>query len=81
MILMMSFIGWKVGGFGAVAGALATFGPSCTMTFVAHRLWDRFRDAPWQRIVRRGLAPLTMGLVIAGDLVHRTPDGRAQRLR
>jgi chromate transporter len=39
------------------------------MYFTAYRLCDRFRDAPWQRIVRRGLAPLTIGLVIAGGYV------------
>ena len=70
MILMMSFLGLKVGGIpGAVAGALATFGPPCLMYYLSHRLWDRFRDMPWQRIVRRGLAPLTVGLVIAGGYV------------
>src|SRR4029077_16671614 len=39
MILMMSFIGWKVWGIpGAIASALATFGPPCAMYFVAYRL-------------------------------------------
>jgi chromate transporter len=70
MILMMSFVGLKVGGIpGAIASAVATFGPPCAMYFTAYRLWDRFRNAPWQRIVRRGLAPLTIGLVIAGGYV------------
>ena len=70
MILMMSLIGLKVGGIpGAVASALATFGPPCAMYYVSYRLWDRFREMPWQRIVRRGLAPLTIGLVIAGGYV------------
>ena len=33
MILMMSFVGWKVWGIpGAVASALATFGPPCAMS-------------------------------------------------
>jgi len=70
MILMMSFIGLKVGGIaGAAASALATFGPPCAMYYLSYRLWDRFREMPWQRIVRRGLAPLTIGLVIAGGYV------------
>ncbi|HVC56502.1 MAG TPA: chromate transporter [Stellaceae bacterium] len=67
MILLMSLIAWKVGGVpAAAAGALATFGPSCTLAFAAFRLWDRFRDAAWQRRLRRGLVPVTIGLVIAG---------------
>src|ERR1700758_2354751 len=45
MILMMSFIGLKVGGIpGAVISALAAFGPPCTMYYAAYGLWDRFRD-------------------------------------
>src|SRR5271170_6054288 len=76
MILMMSFIGWKVWGFpGAVASAFATFGPPCVMYFSAYRLWDRFHDAPWQRIVRLGLVPVVMGIVIAsGAVMARAAD-------
>ena len=70
MILMMSLVGWKVWGFpGALASAFATFGPPCTIYFAAYRLWDRFHDLPWQRIVRQGLVPVTMGLVIASGMV------------
>jgi chromate transporter len=54
---------------GAIASALATFEPPCLMYCLSHRLWHRFRDMPWQRIARRGLAPLTIGLVIAGGYV------------
>jgi chromate transporter len=70
MILMMSFVGWKVWGFpGAVVSAFATFGPPCTIYFAAYRVWDRFRDTRWQRIVRLGLVPVVMGLVIASGVV------------
>ena len=70
MILMMSLVGWKVWGFpGAVTSAFATFGPPCAIYFTAYRLWDRFRNSPWQRIVRLGLVPVVMGLVIAGGTV------------
>ena len=70
MILMMSFVGLKVGGIaGAVASAVATFGPPCLMYYTGYRLWDRFRDTPWQRLVRLAFAPLTIGLVIAGGYV------------
>ena len=38
MILMMSFVGWKVWGFpGAAASAFATFGPPCAMYFAAYQ--------------------------------------------
>jgi chromate transporter len=76
MILMMSLVGLKVAGFpGAVASAVATFGPPCSIYFVAYRLWDRFRTAPWQEIVRRGLVPVTLGLVVAsGTVMARAAD-------
>ena len=76
MILMMSFIGWKVAGLpGAIASACATFAPPCAMYSAAYRLWNRFRDAPWQRLARAGLAPLTAGFVVAGGTVMaRTAD-------
>ena len=67
---MMSFVGLKVGGIsGGIISALVTFGPPCLIYYSAYRLWDRFRDRPWQQVVRRGLAPLTIGLVIAGGYV------------
>ena len=46
-----------------------TFGPPCVMYFASYRLWHRFRDAAWQSIVRGGLVPVTIGLVIAGGVV------------
>lgn len=67
MILMMSLLGWKVWGLpGAIASAAATFGPPCAMYYTAYRFWHRRADAPWQIVVRRGLVPVTIGLVIAG---------------
>jgi chromate transporter len=79
MILMMSFIGWKVGGFPiAIASALVTFVPSCALAYAAFGFWDRFRNTAWQQRVQRGLAPVTIGLVIAGGFVMaRTGSGWA----
>jgi len=70
MILMMGLIGWKVAGIpGAIAGASATAVPPCTIYFVSSRLWNRFRDAAWQKIARVSLAPLTFGLIVAGGTI------------
>ncbi len=76
MILMMSFVGWKVWGFpGAVASALATFGPPCVIYFAAYRLWERSRNSSWRGMVSLGLVPVTMGLVIAsGTVMARAAD-------
>jgi chromate transporter len=74
MILMMSFIGWKIAGLpGAAASAAATFAPPCLIYFTADRLWHRFRHTRWQRVLRDGLAPLTIGLVGAAGIVMARP--------
>jgi chromate transporter len=74
MILMMSLIGWQVGGLPvAIASALVTFGPPCVLYYAGYRLWDRCRGAAWQPIVRQGLVPVTIGLVLgAGIVMART---------
>ena len=70
MILMMSFVGWRVWGLpGAIASAVATFGPPCTIYFSSYCVWDRFHETQWQDIVRSGLVPVTLGLVIASGVV------------
>jgi chromate transporter len=70
MILMMSLIGWRVGGLPtAIVSALATFGPPCAIYYLAYRAWQRFRDAPWQRIARHSLVPVTSGLIVGGGTV------------
>ena len=76
MILMMSFVGWQVGGLPiAIASALVTFGPPCALYYLGWRLWDRFRGAPWQPVVRQGLVPVTAGVVIGAALgMARTAD-------
>ena len=80
MILMMSFVGWKVWGIpGAIASALATFGPPCVIYFATYRLWDRFRAAQWLQIVRAGLVPVTLGLAMgSGVVMARTADATWQ---
>ena len=52
-----------------MASAFATFDLPCTIYFASYRRWDRFRDAPWQQIVRLGLVPVIMGLVVASGTV------------
>lgn len=81
LILMMTLIGWRIGGLPtAVAIAVATLGPPCGMYYLAFRLWNRFRVAPWQRTLRRGLIPVTIGLIIGGGtVIAHVADANWQR--
>jgi chromate transporter len=78
MILLMGFVGWKVGGLpAAIAGAFASFAPSCALAYTAFGWWERFRGRAWQRRFRRGLVPVTLGLIIACGYVMASSSGWA----
>jgi chromate transporter len=69
-MLIVSVIGWKVYGFvGALVATLALCLPSSVLTYGIAHVWNRFRDAPLRRAIQRGLAPVTVGLVLASGYV------------
>jgi chromate transporter len=66
-MVMVTLIGYKVAGIaGAIAVLIAFFVPASILTFGANRLWHRFSRWPWRESIRRGLGPVTVGLMIAG---------------
>lgn len=72
-MLIVALVGWHVAGLpGALVATAAICAPSCTLSYLVARVWDRFRGAPWRHTVEAGLAPITVGLVLAtGWLVAR----------
>lgn len=78
-MLIVSLIGWKVHGFlGALVCTIAICAPSSALTFAVAHVWDRFRDAPLRKAIQHGLAPVTVGLVLAsGFILARTVDHSA----
>jgi chromate transporter len=75
-VLIVSLVGWKVAGIvGGVVAMLAMAGPSSLLTYAVAHAWERFRDAPWRIAIQRGLAPVTVGLILAsGYVLIRTAD-------
>jgi chromate transporter len=64
--LIVTLIGWQVSGWlGAVVATLAIFTPSSLLVFLLARIWARYRGAPWQKAVERGLAPVAAGLILS----------------
>ena len=64
---MVSVIGYHVAGWpGACLVVLAFFVPSSVLVFAMGRMWDRFEGSRWRDAVQRGLAPITVGLMLAG---------------
>ena len=75
-VLIVSLVGWKVAGVvGGVVAMLAMSGPSSLLTYWVAHAWERFRDAPWRIAIQRGLAPVTVGLILSsGYVLTRTAD-------
>lgn len=73
-VLIVALIGWKLQGLpGALACMIGMVLPSSLIAFGVGKLWYRFRDSPWRKMIERGLAPITIGLVLgSGCLLLNT---------
>jgi chromate transporter len=72
-VILAPLVGWRVAG---LAGALVATGamllPSSLIVLALAGVWHRFRETRFVRAARRGLTPLTVGLVVAsGWLLSR----------
>lgn len=69
-MLISTLIGWKAAGvWGALVATAAMCGPSCLLTYGVTRIWQRYRHTRWRPAVEAGLAPVTVGLVLASAIV------------
>jgi chromate transporter len=69
-MLMVSVIGYRVAGLpGAAAAIVGFFLPAGLLTYAVARVWDRYSDSPLKIACERGLAPITIGLMLAGTLI------------
>ncbi len=65
--LYVAAIGYGAAGVpGALVAEAAILLPSSILMFVMAKLWRRFVGSPWQAAVKKGLAPVTIGLMLAG---------------
>ena len=64
-VLIVSLIGWKLAGIkGALVCTLGMCGPTSLLAYGMGKLWYRFSHSPWRKAIERGLAPITIGLVL-----------------
>ena len=67
--LIAALIGWHVAGFlGALVGTIGMYLPSSIVMYGAVRWWHAKADSPFRIALQRGLAPIALGLVLAGAL-------------
>jgi len=69
-MLVVTLVGWRVAGlWGALVATGGFVVPSGVLTYGVARLWQRFREAQWRRVVQAGITPVTVGLVMAAGLL------------
>ncbi|HSD54497.1 MAG TPA: chromate transporter [Burkholderiales bacterium] len=72
-VLVMALIGQRVGGAALGVAALVAFClPSSVLAWLAIRADLKAAGARWMRAVKNGLAPVTVGLVLASGLILAT---------
>ena len=73
-VLFVAVIGWNVAGLAGVAATMVgTLLPSTTLALAATRYGERRRDARLVRALGAGLAPLTLGLLLATGWILTDP--------
>lgn len=67
--MLVTLIGWKVGGWlGAIVATLSLYLPSGLLMLGVAKVWGRFAGRTWHTAVQKGLAPIGVGLILAGIL-------------
>jgi chromate transporter len=65
-VMYVTLIGWHLAGWaGAAATTLPLLVPATTLTLLVGHLNERYPNAPIGRAIRRGLTPITIGLMFA----------------
>jgi chromate transporter len=68
--MYVTLIGWHLAGWaGAAATTLPMLVPASTLTLLVGHLNERYPDAPIGHAIRRGLTPITLGLVFASATI------------
>jgi chromate transporter len=69
-VMYVTLMGWHLAGWkGALATTVPLLIPAMTVTILVGHLNERYPNAPFGRAVRRGLTPITIGLMFAGATI------------
>lgn len=66
MMMIVPIGDWVGGPLGALIVLIAFFGPTALLTFMVGRWWVRLEAWPWRKSIQQGLAPVSIGLLLAG---------------
>ncbi|HVP50175.1 MAG TPA: chromate transporter [Candidatus Bathyarchaeia archaeon] len=77
MMMIVSIGDWAVweaansmtlGILGGLVVIAAFFGPTALLALVVGRAWNKLEQWPWRQSIQQGLAPVSVGLLLAGTL-------------
>ena len=66
MMMIVSIGQWAGGILGAIAVLVAFFGPTAVLAFIVAKAWKKLEKWPWRTSIQQGLAPVSIGLLLAG---------------
>jgi chromate transporter len=68
--MYVTLIGWHLAGWpGVAATTIPLLVPATTLTLLVGHLNERYPNAPIGHAIRRGLTPITIGLVFASSTI------------
>ena len=77
-VLFVALYGRQVAGFaGAVVSLVAMCGPSSLIAMLVERYTARHSDAMWMTVIRRSLAPVTIGLLLSTGSILAQSSNRS----
>jgi chromate transporter len=68
MMMIVSIGDWAGGLLGAAVVLIAFFGPTALLALIIGRAWNKLDKWPWRTSIQQGLAPVSIGLLLAGTL-------------
>jgi len=68
MMMVVPIGEWVAGLAGAAVVLTAFFGPTSLLTLIVGRLWGALARWRWRASIQKGLAPVSIGLLLAGSL-------------
>jgi chromate transporter len=66
MMMIVPIGDWAGGPLGSILVLIAFFGPTALLTFLVGRWWIKLERWPWRTSIQQGLAPVSIGLLLAG---------------
>ncbi len=77
-VMISTMIGAHLAGIaGGIVATLAMILPAGLLVILVSKIWERYREKRWRRIIQAALLPITVGLVLAaaGVLVRQADTG------